>query len=313
MGRTAEDTNSDYSDPDNWLVLPERSRHDADVIYFHPTTYEPKSSEAPLISELGDEGMRAGARQIFRTQATAFETCADIFAPFYRQVNFTALEGAFQELLEMERGAARASVFLALDYYFEHHNKGRPFFLAGHSQGSSMLACVLDEYMKDRPEPYGNMIAAYMLGKAPVRGWLAANPHIKAARGADDTGVVISWNTEGPGNAGKYSLVVPEGSVCINPLNWHTDETYAGMEENLGSLVPDGDGGYKVVEGVADARVDIGRGSVICESVDPAVYAMPGKYAAFFGPESYHGWDYEFYYMNIRENAALRLDIFLTK
>jgi hypothetical protein len=157
------------------------------------------------------------------------------------------------------------------------------------------------------------MIATYMLGKAPTKGWLAANPHIKTARGADDTGVVISWNTEGPGNIGQPSLVVPEGAVCINPLNWRTDETCAGVEENLGSLVPDGDGGYKVVEGIADACVNLERGSVICESVDPAVYAMPRESAAFFGPESYHGWDYEFYYMNIRANAALRLESFLNK
>ena len=215
----------------------------------------------------------------------------------------------------MKWSAARASVFLALDYYFEHYNKnkGRPFFLAGHSQGSAMLAYVLDEYLKEHPERYENMIAAYMLGNAPTKDWLAANPHIKMAQGADDTGVVVSWNTEGPGNIGQHSLVVPEGAVCINPLNWRKDETYAGVEENLGSLVPDGNGGYKVVEGIADARVNLERGSVICESADSAVYAMPRESAAFFGPESYHGWDYEFYYINIRENAALRLERFLNK
>ena len=300
-----------YSDPDNWLARPERSRHDADVIYFYPTAYNPKSPDAPLVSELGDEDMRAGARHIYRAQATAFEPYADIFAPYYRQVNFTAFKGAFQELREVERGAARTSVFLALDYYFEHYNKGRPFFLAGHSQGSAMLTYVLDEYLKERR--YENMTAAYMLGNAPTKDWLAANPHIRMAQGADDTGVVVSWNTEGPGNIGQHSLVVPEGSVCINPLNWRTDETYAGVEENLGSLVPDGDGGYKVAEGMADACVNLERGSVICGSVTPALYAMPRESAAFFGPESYHGRDYEFYYMNIRENAALRLERFLNK
>ena len=52
---------------------------------------------------------------------------------------------------------------------------------------------------------------------------------------------------------------------------------------------------------------------LICESVEPAKYAMPAESAAFFGTESYHGWDYEFYYMNIRENAALRLEHFLKR
>jgi hypothetical protein len=39
---------------------------------------------------------------------------------------------------------------------------------------------------------------------------------------------------------------------------------------------------------------------------------MLGDVVSFFGPASYHEWDYEFYYMNIRENAALRLKRFLT-
>jgi hypothetical protein len=155
------------------------------------------------------------------------------------------------------------------------------------------------------------MIAAYMLGNAPTKDWLAANPNIKFAQGADDIGVLISWNTEGPGNIGQFSLVVPEGSVAINPLNWRTDETYAGVEENLGSFLPDRNGVYRIVEGIADARVDVKRGSVISVSVDPAIYSVPTGAATFFGTESYHQWDFEFFYMNIRENAKLRLNRFL--
>jgi hypothetical protein len=109
------------------------------------------------------------------------------------------------------------------------------------------------------------------------------------------------------GNIGKYSMVVPEGSVAINPLNWRTDETPAGVEENLGSIVD----GEIVVPGIADARLDAARGSVIITSVDPEVFAMPRETEPLFGPESYHGWDFEFFYMNIRENAALRLERFI--
>jgi hypothetical protein len=199
-------------------------------------------------------------------------------------------------------------VFLALDYYFENHNNGRPFFLAGHSQGAANLMFLLDEYMVQHPERYENMIATYMIGNAPTREWLAANPHIRFAQGADDTGVLISWNAEGPDNIGQFSLVVPQNSVAINPLNWRTDETYADIEENLGSLVSG-----EIVPGIANARVDVERGSVIVESVDPTVFAMPPGAAVFFGTESYHMWDFEFFYMNIRENARLRLERFLAR
>ena len=119
--------------------------------------------------------------------------------------------------------------------------------------------------------------------------------------------MLISWNVEGPGNIGKYSMVVPEGSVAINPLNWRMDETPAGTDENLGSLI----NGEIVVPGIADARLDVERGSVIVTSVDPAVFAMPPPAEPLFGPESYHAWDFEFFYMNIRENAKLRMERFL--
>ena len=59
--------------------------------------------------------------------------------------------------------------------------------------------------------------------------------------------------------------------------------------------------------------MNIERGSVIVESVDPSVFAMPTEATVFFGPESYHGWDFEFFYMNIRENAKLRLERFLNR
>ena len=32
----------------------------------------------------------------------------------------------------------KADVFAALDYYFENYNHGRPYILAGHSQGSNL-------------------------------------------------------------------------------------------------------------------------------------------------------------------------------
>ncbi len=298
-----------YADPDNWLNLPGELQHEADVLFFYPTTYSPTDPDAPPISPLDDEVMRKYARLAFQVRASAFETVADIYAPFYQQVDFRKFEAG--ELMDVERDVARQSIFLALDYYFEHYNNGRPYFLAGHSQGAAMMTFILDEYMKAHPDSYKNMVAAYMLGNSPTQDWLDENTHITFSEGADDTGVLISWNTEGPGNIGEYNMVVPEGAVAINPLNWRRDDTPASLEENKGSLIPI-DGNYQLVTpGIADARLDVERGSVIVESVDPSVFAHSN--VDYFGPQSYHSWDYEFFYMNIRENAALRLKCFLNK
>jgi len=91
------------------------------------------------------------------------------------------------------------------------------------------------------------------------------------------------------GNIGHYNIVVPEGAVAINPLNWQTDETPAGINENLVSLVFGESGGFEIVGGLADARIDISRGSVIVSTVDPSKYSSPSHELS--GPESFHGWN----------------------
>ena len=68
---------------------------------------------------------------------------------------------------------------------------------------------------------------------------MSRNPHIKAAQKADDINVCISWCTEGKENASFYGLIAKPDCVCINPLNWKTDDTYASADENLGCEMPD--------------------------------------------------------------------------
>jgi hypothetical protein len=156
-GNNTDNGESIYGDSNNWLALPSEIIHQADVIYLYPTTYIPEAPDAPIVSTIYDEGMRAGVEYIFRRQATAFNTVANIFAPFYKQVNFAAFEGSHTELLEAQRNASRESVFMALDYYFENHNSGRPFFIAGHSQGAANMMFILDEYMKQHSDRYDTL------------------------------------------------------------------------------------------------------------------------------------------------------------
>jgi hypothetical protein len=92
----------------------------------------------------------------------------------------------------------RTDVYAALDYYFEHYNQGRPFILAGHSQGSMILKIALQDYFLEHGEYLERMVAAYVLGYSITTDNLKANPSLRFAEGADDTGVIVSWNIEGP-------------------------------------------------------------------------------------------------------------------
>ena len=71
------------------------------------------------------------------------------------------------------------------------------------------------------------MVAAYPIGYSITKEYLKANPHLKFATGESDTGVIISWNTEGPKNMelnAKTAVLLP-GAISINPLNSKLDKT----------------------------------------------------------------------------------------
>ena len=303
------ETKIDYANADNWLSAEDAGK-DVDVVYFYPTTFSKVSDDAPDVADITDESMRSGAQRELKNQASVFIEDCNIYAPFYRQVNAAyALTLSDEEADDLLRYSASQDPSAALDYYFENYNNGKPFILAGHSQGSQILTMILSDYMKEHPEHYKNMIAAYVIGYSVTDKYLAANPHLKFAEGADDTGVIISYNTEGPANKDQHNAVVTDGAISINPINWKKDDTYASKKENLGSLNIDGE----IEKNLADAKIDLERGVVVCETADSAVYAIPEAAHALFGPESYHGQDYGFYYMNLRENAKVRIEAFKNK
>lgn len=307
---------ADYSNPDNWLAVPASADMDVDIFYLYPTVYHKQEESDPDICDIGDGLMRSGAQMAYKLQATAFDTVGNIYAPYYRQGDAgTCLSMSEEDREKLLSGAPEEDVIAAFSYYINHFNKGRPFILAGHSQGSEILLRLLSEYMEKHQGVYKRMVAAYVIGYSVTEDYLAENPHLKFAESADDTGVIISYNTQAPEIEGD-NLVVSEGALAINPITWTRDETPAPASENLGSYLP-GAGGYvgigsdtefKKIMDFADARVDKEKGVLICSTVDPDAW-FSGN--AVMGKGIYHSYDYSFYYYNIRQNAADRAGEFL--
>ena len=71
--------------------------------------------------------------------------------------------------------------------------------------------------------------------------------------------------------------------------------------------------GKLVTPGIADARIDTVRGSVVVTTVDAKLYGIPADGAPLFGPESYHLHDYGFFYNNFKQNVADRIKSYLSK
>lgn len=299
---------TDYSKSEYWLNLPSSPDKAVDVFYLYPTSWKKIKDTDSNICAIDNPSMLAGAKVAFQHQATVFTPVGNVFAPYYRQVataSVLTLPRAEQEQIAGEIPAGDA--IAAFDYYINNYNEGRPFILAGHSQGSNVLIFLLSRYMKVHPEIYERMVAAYVIGYSVTGEYLADNPHLKFADGPDDTGVIISYNTEAPVREGNNPVVLP-GAQVINPVTWTRDETTADARQNLGSMLVDAELNLVPAGYNADARVDKARGVLICSTADVEKLS-PGN--DVFGKGVYHGYDYLFYHNNLTENAANRAERYL--
>ena len=168
-----------------------------------------------------------------------------------------------------------------------------------------MVRYVLKHYFKEHPDYYKRMVAAYPIGYSVTKDDLEAYPHLKFATGESDTGVIISWNTEGKQNVEENAknVVVLPNAISINPLNWKLDETYAPASLNLVSYKFNKETGEpEFVDLGADAQINLARGVIVTNAK-----ATPVSMVDFFGPASFHDSDYTFYYNNIKANVAKRI------
>lgn len=311
----------DYSQKDNWYKIPEITK-EVDTFYVYATEYILGSlvEGAPEYASLDNEEMRQGVVAEYIGHATTYEASTNLFMPYYRQAGMQVMKRAWKETGNVDAaisGMCYGDVTAALDYYFENYNEGRPFIIAGHSQGSAIVKLILKNYFKDHPDYYERMVAAYVVGYAVTKDELEAYPYLKFATGESDTGVIISWNTEGPKNleVNASTAVLLPNAISINPLNWKRDETYAPASENLGSLVANEQTGEPEIGDLgADAQINLARGVVITNAkVIPMDEESTKVATEFFGPDGRHGEDYTYYYNNIKDNAAKRVAAYLAK
>ncbi|MGA2823552.1 MAG: DUF3089 domain-containing protein [Bacteroidales bacterium] len=294
---------TDYSQSTHWLSLP-ATVYKADVFYLYPTAWS-NSDSMPVICTIDNASMLTQAPQAFARQATAFDSIANIYAPFYRQDNSSPVNR-----LNVIADIPTLDATAAFDYYIKHFNKGRPFVLLGHSQGATILSNLLAGYLKSNPQVYSRMIAAYVIGSPVTKEYINENTHLKFATGPDDTGVIISWNTEAPDVTGVNPVLYGMVGLVINPINWKRDQTQAPMAEGLGSLFPlPPSFTFVPVAQCADARVDTTKGVLISNILPASYQTILDKIDSTQGfPRGvYHTCDIPFFYYNLRQNAANRI------
>jgi hypothetical protein len=293
----------DYQDSYYWLSLPSIEK-EVDVFYVYPTV----SNHVSGSMDITDNGERALAQGIFDAQASVYTSHANVFAPYYRQMSTAVTAGPdvlATDTKEFKQGAV--DVEDAFEYYIENLNNGRPFIIAGHSQGTMALIELIKNRFGDDKDLRDRMVAAYLIGYTVTDEDLA-KAGLTAAQSADDTGVVITYNTQSVTSEGGPMLMA--GAHCINPLNWKTDETIAPASENLGArFYNDSTGEFLREEPrYCGAQINLTSGALTT--------TIPAGEDLDIGPYSegvYHRYDYAFWYRNLEQNVADRIGVYLNR
>ncbi|HIV85782.1 MAG TPA: DUF3089 domain-containing protein [Candidatus Monoglobus merdigallinarum] len=289
----------DYADNGNWAYAGGSDVKDADLFIICPTV--DLGDENRFNMSLDDTKTKESFVGALNMELGIYNGSCNVYAPFYRQMT---LNGYGSENEEEYINIAYEDVKNAFCYYIENLSGGRPFVLAGFSQGSQ-LALMLMKDLFDEPEYSEKLIAAYLIGWRVTDSDLSEAPWLKMAEGEGDTGCIISFSSEAENITSSF--IVPEGTktYAINPLNWKTDSTPASASENKGACFTNYSGEIKQeIPGLTGAYIDPERGTLKVTDVSPEEYPPS---LSLFGEGEYHVYDYQFFYRNLQENVGLRV------
>ena len=204
-----------------------------DCFYVYPTVSQDEGLNSDLsVSE------EIGATQ---SQFARFASVCRPFAPIYRQMTLGAIAAAATGGDVAKAGAlAYSDVANAWRTYLARYNKGRPFVLVGHSQGSLMIQELIKREIEGKP-------VAKQLVRAIIPGFNVLVPQGKRVGGTfkstplcssdSDTGCVMTWvsfrENNPPPEAAMFGWAEAPGMTvgCTNPahpgsIKWEPLDSY---------------------------------------------------------------------------------------
>ncbi len=239
----------DYTDPLMWHVIRNDSDGTGADVFYIPSTWEfDWTTTDGAICHYADpsrEDHRADMSIEIEGVADYMADGNDFYSPFYRHITLDSWATLNEDTISRRyHDVAFKDVKAAFDLYLRKHNSGRPFILAGFSQGGKSvveLIKTLDEDTRSR------MVAAYVMGYKVTPNDVASYPYIKAATDSIDTGTVICYNSVSDVKYTKPVVAAPN-VMCINPVNWKTDATPAVLDDSI-TVTLDSHAKVLVVEG----------------------------------------------------------------
>jgi len=307
----------DYALPANWATGPGApNAGPVDVFYIHPTTF--RSDQGEWNQTPGDAAADKWTDEsVVVRQGGAFARCCRVWAPRYRAASFNALQSEAHR--DEAFAFAYADVERAFDWFLANVSKGRPFILAGHSQGGKHISDLLEKRV-DGTALQRRLVAAYIIGINLAEGEFGPRrfKSVPVCAKPAQTGCAVQWNAIMAGSdtapmlaaykryyAARYGTEDGWKPVCVNPVTFDLAKPASLSAQALG--VAPGAPGLGPMKPLRAGAV-----AVNCESGLAVVYPAPGLDLAPGPGGSMHFHDVGLFFADVRANAALRAKAWVT-
>jgi len=303
----------DYSKSFYWAALPTKADEadstpkgvddrqanaKVDVFFLHPTIYTGEKGDDQWNGPVNDPALNKRVDEsTIRFQASIFNGVGKVYAPRYRQAHINAYYIQDKKMAKEVFDLAYMDLKNAFQYYLDNYNNGRPIIIASHSQGTTHSRRLVKEFF-DGTELQKQFVAGYLVGIPVLK---EEFENIPVCQTPAETGCFTSWRTFRSGFTPKS--YTSDKVAVTNPLTWTTDDTIVAKAENKGSVLRKL---KKVYPALCSAQVVPKDGILWTEK--------PKFFGSFLLKDpNYHIADFNFYYMNVRENAQERAAAFLAK
>ncbi len=264
-----------------------------DIFYIVPTCiwdYTDSNGVSHHHMDIFNKEQRALVNPSIELAKRVLSDSCNFYAPYYRQISMDSWLTLDTALIEQRFELAYHDVVEAFRYYMHHYNNGRPFILAGHSQGAKAIIELLKHELTEAT--YQQLVAAYAIGYTISSEEVNAYPFLRPAQHATDIGVTIHFNSVTRPDA--VSPLFAENKVCINPINWTTDATPAQSYQGF------------------TATIDTAIHTIIVQGVDEAAYYIPSV-ATLLPKGNLHVYEFNLYENDLRNNVSQRIKAYFDK
>ena len=318
----------DYSKNSSWAALPlikdeadmipegesgiDQNNSPVDVFFVHPTGYLKGDYWTDPLEE--KSATMENTQWMMANQASAYNGCCSVYAPHYRQASIYSYFGS-DELRAEVHNFVYQDVKKSFEYFIENFSNGRPFIIASHSQGTHHSIRLLAEEI-DSSDLYPRMVGAYIIGGMISKDWMSSMENIGVCESAEQIGCLVHWDTMNVAQINK-DMPLYSNNICVNPISWKNEGSLSELQDAKGAVPVSGefvlefsgdDGPTDQIFTPLEAPL---KKYVQAQCKDGALFASDQtgtRFQTFSGSGgNYHGLDYALFYMDIRENAKLKV------